>query len=205
MSSRKLIHTASIAALAFGVSQVAAPSASPSTAPSTKSTAMQATGSMAAANLSRSDRKFVEEAAQGGMAEVELGKLAQQHAASDQVKQFGSKMAADHQKANEQLKKIAAAKGINLPADMSSGDRREFDKLQKKTGADFDREYMKDMVSDHKKDMKDFQSAAKSAEDPEIKNFASSTLPTLQQHLEMAQSTEAATKNEGSTKTGSAR
>ena len=139
------------------------------------------------------------------MAEVELGKLAEQHAASDQVKQFGRKMTTDHQKANEQLKKIAAAKGINLPADMSSGDRREFDKLQKKTGADFDREYMKDMVSDHKKDMKDFQSAAKSAEDPEIKNFASSTLPTLQQHLEMAQSTEAATKNEGSTKTGSAR
>ena len=209
MSSRKLIHTASIAALAFGLSQVAlaqnAPSASPSTAPSTKSTAMQATGSMAAANLSRSDRKFVEEAAQGGMAEVELGKLAQQHAASDQVKQFGSKMAADHQKANEQLKKIAAAKGINLPADMSSSDRREFDKLSKKTGADFDHEYMKEMVSDHKKDVKDFESAAKKADDPDIKSFASSTLPTLQQHLDMAQSTEAATKNEGSTKTSSAR
>ena len=205
MSSRKLIHTASIAALAFGVSQVALAQSAPSTAPSAKATTSQSTGTTAGANLSRSDRKFVEEAAQGGMAEVELGKLAEQHAASDRVKQFGRKMTTDHQKANEQLKKIAAAKGINLPADMSSGDRREFDKLQKKTGADFDREYMKDMVSDHKKDMKDFQSAAKSAEDPEIKNFASSTLPTLQQHLEMAQSTEAATKNEGSTKTGSAR
>jgi hypothetical protein len=65
-------------------------------------------------------------------------------------------MAADHQKANEQLKKIAAAKGINLPADMSSSDRREFDNLQKKSGADFDREYMKEMVSDHKKDVKEF-------------------------------------------------
>ena len=151
------------------------------------------------------DQTFVTKAAAGGMAEVELGKLAQQHAASDQVKQFGSKMAADHQKANEQLKKIAAAKGINLPADMSSSDRREFDKLSKKTGADFDHEYMKEMVSDHKKDVKEFQSAAKSAADPEIKNFASSTLPTLQQHLDMAQQAEAATKNESSTKTSSAR
>ena len=183
MSSRKLIHTASIAALAFGLSQVA----------------------LAASDLTRSDRKFVEEAAQGGMAEVELGKLAQQKAASDQVKQFGSKMAADHQKANEQLKKIAAAKGINLPADMSSSDRREFDKLQKKSGADFDREYMKEMVSDHKKDVKEFQSTAKSANDPDIKNFASSTLPTLQQHLDMAQQAEAATKNLRNTQTSSSK
>ena len=72
-------------------------------------------------------------------------------------------------------------------------------------GADFDHEYMKEMVSDHKKDVKEFQSAAKSAADPEIKNFASSTLPTLQQHLDMAQQAEAATKNESSTKTSSAR
>jgi putative membrane protein len=209
MSSRKLIHTASIAALVIGVSQVAlaqsATSPAPSTGPSTKATTTQSTATTAAESLSRSDRKFVEEAAQGGMAEVELGKLAQQRAASDQVKQFGSKMASDHQKANEQLKKIAAAKGINLPADMSSSDRREYDKLQKKSGADFDREYMKEMVADHKTDVKDFQSAAKSANDPDIKSFASSTLPTLQQHLDMAQSAEAATKNEGSTKTSSAR
>ena len=208
MFARKLIHTASIAALAFGLSQVAVaqstPSTTQSTSPSTKS-ATQSTGTAPAASLSRSDRKFVEEAAQGGMAEVELGKLAQQHAASDKVKQFGSKMATDHQKANEQLKKIAASKGINLPTDMSSSERREYDKLSKKTGADFDRQYMKEMVSDHKKDVKDFESAAKKADDPDIKSFASSTLPTLQQHLDMAQSAEAATKNEGSTKTSSAR
>src|SRR5437762_6679132 len=156
MSSRKLIHTASIAALTFGLSQVAlaqnTPSTTPSTAHSTKSTAMQSTGNTAAANLSHGDRKFIENAAAGGMAEVEMGKLAEQHAASDQVKQFGKKMADDHQKANEQLKKIAASKGITLPADMSASERREYDKLQKKTGADFDREYMKEMVSDHKKD-----------------------------------------------------
>ncbi|HEY2819020.1 MAG TPA: DUF4142 domain-containing protein [Casimicrobiaceae bacterium] len=207
MLSRKLIYTASIAALAFGFSQAGltqSPAMSPSTS-STKPAATQSTGSAHAANLSRGDRKFVEEAAQGGMAEVELGKLAQQKAASDQVKQFGKKMADDHQKANEQLKTLASKKGIALPADMTSSDRREYDKLQKKSGADFDREYMKEMVSDHKKDVKDFDSAAKKADDADIKSFASTTLPTLQQHLDLAQQTENVAKSEGNQKTSSAR
>jgi putative membrane protein len=210
MLPRKLIYTASIAALAFGVSQTSL-AQSAATSPSTsanKPTATQSTGTAPAANLARGDRKFLEEAAQGGMAEVELGKLAQQKAASDQVKQFGKKMADDHAKANEELKKIASNKGVNLPTDLSSSDRREYDKLQKKSGADFDREYMKEMVSDHKKDVKDFQSEAKSAKDADIKNFAASTLPTLQQHLDLAQQTENVAKSEGNTtnqKTSSAR
>ena len=206
MSSRKLIYTASIAALAFGVSQAAL--AQSTTSPSTSSSKPAATQSTnaPAANLARSDRKFIEEAAQGGMAEVQLGQLAQQKASSDQVKQFGKKMADDHQKANDELKKIASTKGINLPTDLSSSDRREYDKLQKKSGADFDREYMKEMVSDHKKDVKDFQSEGKSAKDADIKNFASSTLPTLQQHLDLAQQTENAVKSGGNAqKTSSAR
>jgi len=114
-------------------------------------------------------------------------------------------MVDDHQKANEQLKKLATSKGVNLPAEMTSSERRELDKLQKKSGADFDREYMKEMVSDHKKDVKDFESAAKKADDADIKNFASTTLPTLQQHLELAQQTENVAKSEGNQKTSSAR
>ena len=203
MLPRKLIYTASIAALAFGFSQ-AGVAQSTATSPSTsanKPATTQSTGSAQAANLSRGDRKFIEEAAQGGMAEVELGKLAQQKAASDQVKQFGKKMADDHQKANEQLKTLASKKGLNLPGDMTSSDRREYDKLQKKSGADFDREYMKEMVSDHKKDVKDFESAAKKADDADIKSFASTTLPTLQQHLDLAQQTENVAKSEGNPKT----
>jgi putative membrane protein len=207
MSSRKLIYSASIAALALGLSQgaLAKSTTTPSTSSANKPMATQSTGNAPAKNLSHGDRKFIENAAEGGMAEVQLGKLAEQKAASDQVKQFGKKMADDHQKANEQLKKIAASKGINLPTDISASDRREYDKLQKKSGADFDREYMKEMVSDHKKDVKDFQSAAKSADDAEIKNFASSTLPTLQQHLDLAQQTENVAKGEGNQKTSSAR
>jgi putative membrane protein len=88
---------------------------------------------------------------------------------------------------------------VKLPADLDRGERREIDNLGKKSGADFDREYMKHMVSDHKKDVAEFKSEAKSAKDADVKNFASSTLPTLEQHLDLAKSTEQAAKNEGKT------
>jgi putative membrane protein len=204
MSSRKLIYTASIAALAYGLSQGAF--AAGNTTPSAQSSAPQPKATEPATNLSHGDRKFLENAAQGGMVEVQLGKLAEQKASSEQVKQFGKRMAADHQKANDELKKIAANRGFNLPVEMSGSARREYDKMQGKSGADFDREYMKEMVSDHKKDLKEFQSEAKSSKDADLKNFATSTLPTLQQHLDLAQQTENAV-NSGSTaqKTSSAR
>jgi putative membrane protein len=206
MSPRKLIYTASIAALALGLSQGAFAAGNTTSSTSAQSSAPQPKATEPATNLSHGDRKFLENAAQGGMAEVQLGKLAEQKASSDQVKQFGKRMVTDHQKANDELKKIASDKGFNLPAELSSSDRREYDKLQGKSGADFDREYMKEMVSDHKKDVKDFQSEAKSAKDGDLKNFATSTLPTLEQHLDLAQQTENAVKSGGSAqKTSSAR
>ncbi|HSV18730.1 MAG TPA: DUF4142 domain-containing protein [Casimicrobiaceae bacterium] len=171
------------------------------TSAGTSGTAGTNTGSMSAsrgasdAKLSHGDKKFVEEAAQGGMAEVQLGQLAAQKAQSPEVKQFGQKMVDDHGKANDQLKSIASSKGVDLPNDLKSADKREHDRLSKLNGADFDREYMKHMVSDHKKDVKDFEKEAKSAKDADIKNFASTTLPTLQQHLQMAQQADAAVRS----------
>jgi putative membrane protein len=149
----------------------------------------------AAPSVSSSDKKFVEKAAQGGMAEVELGQLAAQRAQSDEVKQFAQRMVTDHTAANDKLKQVASQKGIALPGDLDSSSRREFDKLQKLSGNKFDREYMSHMVSDHKKDVKEFESESKSAKDADIKTFAATTLPTLQDHLKMAQSAEAAAKN----------
>jgi putative membrane protein len=113
------------------------------------------------------------------------------------VKQFGQKMVDDHGKANEKLKQLAASKGVELPADIDRSARREHDKLSKLSGADFDREYMKHMVSDHKKDVKDFEREAKAAKDPDVKTFASDTLPTLQQHLQLAQQADAAVRSQG--------
>ena len=151
--------------------------------------------SRAASDLSHADKKFVEEAAQGGMAEVQFGQLAAQKAQTSEVKQFGQKMVDDHAKANDQLKQVAASKGITLPTDLKSSDKREYDKLSKLNGDNFDREYMKTMVSDHKKDVKEFQKEAKSAKDADVKGFASQTLPTLQQHLQLAEQADAAVRS----------
>ena len=164
-----------------------------------------ATANPQAASISSSDRKFMEKAAEGGLAEVELGKLATQKAGAPEVKQFGQRMVDDHSKANDQLKQLATSKGVNLPTELDRSTRREMDKLSKLSGADFDREYMKHMVSDHKKDVSEFKSEANKAKDSDVKQFASQTLPTLEQHLQLAESAEQAARNEGksATKTSS--
>ena len=154
------------------------------------------TDTNAETTVSSSDKKFVEKASQGGVAEVQLGKLAAQKAQSAEVKQFGQRMAKDHASANDKLTQIASKKGIAAAADMDSSSKREYDKLSKLSGAQFDHEYMKTMVSDHEKDIKEFQSEGKSGKDADIKNFAASTLPTLEDHLKQAKSAEAAAKAE---------
>ena len=138
-------------------------------------------------SLARVDRRFIEKAAQGGVEEVELATLAQQRAASEPVKQFAAQMLEDHGKANEELRQLAAARSLQWPAGMDRAGQREVQRLGTLSGADFDRSYMRMMVADHRKTVADFQQAAKSAQDTEVKAFASRTLPTLQAHLEQAQ------------------
>ena len=106
------------------------------------------------------DRTFVEKAAAGGAAEVEGGKLAEQRATNDKVKQFGARMVQDHSKANDELKQIAAGKGLQLPAAPEAHHQQEMAKLQKLSGAEFDRAYMDHMVKDHKKDVAEFKKQA---------------------------------------------
>jgi putative membrane protein len=132
------------------------------------------------------DATFVKNAAQGGMAEVELGKLATEKASSDDVKQFGQKMVDDHSKANDQLKQIASQKSMEVPSDLSAKDKATKDRLSKLSGPAFDRAYMKHMVTDHTKDVAEFKKQANTGSDSDIKGFASSTLPTLEDHLKMA-------------------
>lgn len=134
-----------------------------------------------------SDRKFMDKAAQGGMAEVELGQLAQQNGQSADVKAFGKRMVDDHSKANDQLKQLAAQKGVSLPTSLDSKDQATKDKLSKLQGAAFDKAYMKDMVADHKQDVAEFKHESMAAHDPDLKNWAGQTLPTLQSHLQEAE------------------
>jgi len=146
--------------------------------------------------LSRSDYKFLRDAIEGGQTEVRLGELAKQKATDPSVKSFGDRMVTDHSKANDELKSIASSKGATIPATLSHGERSSLDSLQKATGKDFDKEYVSTMVKDHKKDVKDFEDAADNLKDPDLKAFAAKTLPTLQEHLRMAQDLENTIKNE---------
>ncbi|HWF85106.1 MAG TPA: DUF4142 domain-containing protein, partial [Vicinamibacterales bacterium] len=136
---------------------------------------------------STSDATFVKKAAEGGMAEVELGKLAADKATTNEVKQFGQKMVEDHGKANGQLKSLAQTKNIMLPADLNAKDKALHDRLSKLSGPAFDRAYMRAMVTDHTKDVSEFRTEAKAGADSDVKSWASTTLPTLETHLKMAQ------------------
>lgn len=134
------------------------------------------------------DQEFVDKAAVAGLAEVAHGKLAEKKGGSDQVKQFGKQMVADHTKANEELKGLAKSKSWNLPKDLDAKHKAEQDKLNGLEGAAFDQEYSAHMVAAHKEAVALFTKASKSAQDPDLKAWAGKTLPTLQQHLQHAQS-----------------
>jgi putative membrane protein len=172
----------------------AAMSAMPGGAGSAGSMSSSAAGAKA---LSSGDRSFVQKAAIGGLAEVQLGNLAQQKASNDAVKQFGARMVEDHSKANDELKQIASAKGIAVPSAPDKKHEADMNRLQKLSGAAFDKAYMSHMVDDHKHDVAEFKKEAGSGKDADLKGFAAKTLPTLEEHLKMAQSTNSAVKTAG--------
>lgn len=139
------------------------------------------------------------------MFEVEAGKLAAQKGASEDVKKFGQRMADDHQKANDELMKIAGEKGIKIDKKLARKDQSNLDKLKKESGAAFDRQYADIMVKDHETDVKEFSKEADKGKDQELKGFASKTVPILQEHLNMAKEMQGKVKGtsgkEGTTKT----
>lgn len=136
--------------------------------------------------LAATDKAFVMEAAQGGMAEVELGRLATEKASNADVKQFGQRMVDDHGKANDELKGLAAQKNVTLPTELDAKHKATRDRLSKLSGDAFDKAYMTDMVADHNKDVAAFARVSKTAKDADLKAWAGKTLPTLQEHQQMA-------------------
>lgn len=133
------------------------------------------------------DTEFAVAAADGGMFEVELGKLAEKNAVSKDVKDFGAMMAKDHSKANDELKALASQKNITLPDSLSEDKQKKYNDLAGKKGSDFDKAYVSLMVDDHKEDIREFEEASKDAKDAEVKAWAAGKLPTLNQHLETVQ------------------
>jgi putative membrane protein len=164
-----------------------------------------------AGQLSRTDEKFIKDACKGGKMEVRMGEIGVQKAQNDQVKQFAQKLIDDHTKANSELKQLASSKGLTLPdsdkiagtgtgADQSDGTRvrenegetkehgehAELQKLESLSGTEFDRQFVRMAVSDHMKDIREFEKSSQKAEDSEVRAFAQKTLPTLREHLQTA-------------------
>ncbi len=137
-------------------------------------------------SLESSDEKFIKTAGMGGMAEVKLAELGTQKASSSAVKEFAEMIVKDHTAANAELKKLADSKGVELSAVIDPKHAEKFQKLEKYSGADFDKEFTSEMVSGHKTTVSDFESAAKNAKDGEVKAFADKMLPTLRAHLDKA-------------------
>ena len=142
--------------------------------------------------VGKNDKMFMTKAAQSGMMEVHLAQMAQQKAASDDVKAYARKLEQDHSKANDQLKKIADERGVQLPSDMGQH-QQQMAKFQNLSGEEFDRAYMKMQVQHHKKDLSEFRKHQNRSMDTDLKEFASAQVPVLQQHYEQAQQLAAST------------
>jgi putative membrane protein len=133
-----------------------------------------------------SDQHFVQKASAAGLAEVGLGRLAAERASRAEVKQFGQRMVQDHTKANTELLQIADAKKLQPAQQMDAEHRDLLTKLAGKSGPEFDQIYLKHMVMDHEKAVLLFTKASQQCQDADLKGFAAKTLPTVQEHLQMA-------------------
>jgi putative membrane protein len=136
--------------------------------------------------VERVDAEFTVNAASGTMTEVELGKLAQQKGVSKQVKNFGAMMVTDHSKINDFIRALAVTKNISIPKAPGAEEQKVIRKLSGKSGRDFDKAYINDMIYDHKADIKLFETAAKKCLDPDVKSFAVKTLPVCRNTLTLS-------------------
>jgi len=142
--------------------------------------------------FAKSGKKFLGEAIQGNLAEVQMGQLAQKNASSPDVKAYGEMLVKDHTAANEKATAAANEIGMSVPSQPTSRQKREYDKMAAKTGADFDRAFVQHMQADHRKDVSEYTQAAKGKD--AAARYASETLPTLKEHLSKAQSLGQGTK-----------
>ena len=131
------------------------------------------------------DRMFLRKAAEGGMAEVQLGQLAAQKGSSDDVKAFGQKMVTDHTQLNNDIKPIADQMGVMLPKKLKKDDQAEYDKLSAMAGEDFDKEYLTFMVKDHHADLREFRQEDMAVQDPTLKAAVDKGLGVIREHTQM--------------------
>ena len=131
--------------------------------------------------------KFLQHVIEGNLAEIQLGKLAQEKSMDDGIRAFGDMLATDHSAGNEKAMQVASSLGVNAPAEPNKTQKATYDKLSKLSGSAFDRQFAKMMVDDHKRNIREFEKESKSS-NAQVAQFAKDTLPTLREHLETAQS-----------------
>jgi putative membrane protein len=155
-------------------------------------------------NESGRDAKRMKELMQANMAEVEAGKLALEKAQDPKVKEFAQHMIEDHTKMLQEVQSLAQSKGVELPGAPDAKHQKGMKKLESASGANFDREYVRAMVRDHRDALKLARRTAKSAQDGELKSSAEKAAPEIQDHLKMAQDLSKSGKRSASGKTGAA-
>ena len=137
--------------------------------------------------MDNDDISAMKQLAQSNLNEISAGKTAQSKAQSPDVKNFGQKMVTDHGKMLEELRTLAKKKDVALPQDANLKDMAQMKLMERKSGADFDREFMEHMVKDHEKDIQDAEGIAAKAKDPQFKAAVQKAIPVMKQHLELAQ------------------
>ena len=203
MNTAKLLAVPALLALAFSLGAAQAQGtgtgtsatggqAAPMAQPGTGTRNMPANK----AKMAHGDRKFIEKAAEAGMFEVQAGQLAVSKANDGQVKSFASTLVDQHSAANNELTQLANAKGVELPAAPRHSMRKDIEKLGRKNGAEFDREFVREVgVKSHQKAIKDFKNASRDVKDADLKAWVDKTLPALQEHLAMAEKLPESGKN----------
>jgi putative membrane protein len=187
--------TSIVFAAATTLAQAQAPAPKPAPEPKTTTHSDSTTTKSATA-----DQDFARKVAAGGMAEVELAKLAQQKSSSEEVKSLAQRLETDHSKANDELKALASKKGWDLPTTPTSDQAAKKASLEKLSGSAFDKQYVDLMVSNHRTNINAFQHQASKGTDADLKQWASSTLPTLKEHLDMATKAQKSLGSSSSTK-----
>jgi putative membrane protein len=203
MKSTRLLAVPALlaAALAFGPAQAQTPGTGSSatggqSAPAAQPGAGTRNVPTKAPQIARGDRKFIEQAAGSGMFEVQISQLAATKAMDANVKSFASMLVDHHTAANNELTRIANAKGVELPAAPPRALRREIEKIGKKSGDEFDRAFVREVgLKAHEKDIKSFERAGKDVKDAELKAFVDKTLPVLREHLAAAEKLPQSGKN----------
>lgn len=153
---------------------------------SSKMSKMGKMGKPMMGNLSAGDKKFLKDAAQGSIAEVQYGKLALQHGSNPSVKSFGQMMVRDHSKALQEAKALASRKGVMTPNQPPAGAKAEMMQASRLHGAAFDAKYKADMIKDHREDIAKAKHEASMGSDPQVRALAKKSAKLFQMHLDHA-------------------